>query len=356
MGVVSVYAPCVGAERPHFFSVCMPAALLSVHGLPCLVGGDFNCVADVEDPAALRLSRGSSELLREQRALGLVDALLALSPQDLEPTHIPAAGGRPARLDRWLISSAEAAWVERASVQWGGPAVGDHAAVTLRLRPPGMPLSAPRRWTFPLHLLGDECFERALRQHIAAFLAARAAGETALQRWEQLKWEVRQRAVQYAADQANDSAALRRQLQAAERQARFALLQCPSDSLRQLAYRAALARRQAVDREQAATRVAQAEALWHDYGEQSTFWFHRLVAPQQARSSSPVSELPQRLRSRRGSHHGSRDSGQSSSRVRSTGWTARLACRAPWRLQRSSTMRHQAGCTRSAQRRQRRRT
>jgi hypothetical protein len=85
---------------------------------------------------------------------------LGLPPHHLNPTtslaprggevvwcdHISTTRQSGARLNRWLISSSAAPWLQSVRHAWG--ASGDHAAVLLTLIPTDHPFHWPRSWVF----------------------------------------------------------------------------------------------------------------------------------------------------------------------------------------------------------------
>jgi exonuclease III len=288
VSVLNVYAPCVAAERAAFFRGPFAAAMPE-HGV-CFVGGDFNCVTRADDnwgsaDAATRRFVGRDQLERVMLLEELDDAWLLPRPAGKRPHgrqhtfHCTAPGGTfsAARLDRWLTPASLRGWVADTAIHAvrSDYLPGDHAAVTLEVRPPSQPPRGPGAWSLPLHLLNDEAFVGLLTAHIAAFRQQHAALEVRAL-WDAVKQEVQTVAARYCLEQGRArravEAALRRAALAAaaacqrdpQNAVAHAYLRAAETDLGRLRQAAALAERQAAD------------ILWQDYGETSSYWFHRL--------------------------------------------------------------------------------
>lgn len=177
LSVCCVYGPNSG--RAAFFE-----ELRSSHKLPdagdggiTLLGGDFNCICGDRDQDNNTQSRfeGADALGELMRDRGLVDAYRTLHPLGSETTHWGTAGGSSARLDRWLVSQrvCDEGWLQSLqhipSWEDGGPP-GDHSAVVLTLKPPGLPTIGPGQCSFPLHVLADAAALTELRKRTLSFL------------------------------------------------------------------------------------------------------------------------------------------------------------------------------------------
>jgi len=283
--VGSVYAPAVAAERAAFFEV-LHAALprRPQREAPLLLGGDWNCVESVQldtvgGSGNTRLGGFLDGLQPLMHDLELQDAYRTAFPDRRDFTHRSASAGTAARLDRWLVEATVMEQVEALSLVDGWP--GDHRLATMRLTFAEGVLRGPGQWTFPLPLLGDEGFCVGLEAAIAAWLAARPVTpqRPAGKRWELLKVYIKEYTQRHSMSQRRQqrrvAAQLRRPAQRAAQQAVGGQdLPMQAASLAQWA----TAQQRLQERQlQAAARAAHfAGVLWEDYGEGSTFWFHRL--------------------------------------------------------------------------------
>lgn len=288
--VLAVYAPHQAADRPVFFSGAFSDAVMvpGLAGASLIAAGDFNCVVHVRDvrPAPGRMANMSSRMIGGQdlqlvcAAAGLIDAWRLLHPQQQDFTH-SSAGPQPSagRIDAcWVSASLEVAgWLVAARHLQDFP-VGDHAAVLLHLRRPDTPPLGPRRWVFPMELLGSQMFEGHLSHEIRRFKQMYPQPGDKVGRWEALKQFVQDSTVSWQKQHQHKQQQQRRRLQQQHRLATqvAATFPCAATAHRLLAAKSAL---QLHDQEVAAQRAA-ARAVVHDvYGESSTYYFHRFGKP-----------------------------------------------------------------------------
>jgi len=187
-----VYAPCMPGERVPFFQDIMSVAIPpGEEGVMSVVGGDWNCIADVTlDQSGGGRGRcvgygdGMSPWMDE---VGLVDVFRDRHPSDAVYTHFSASAGTAARLDRLLVGGEFVHSVTGASMSGVWP--GDHVAVLVRVEMWRAPLRGPGGWAFPRRLLADEGFVDALRGRIGEWLVSRIppGKHSPGDRWEVLK-------------------------------------------------------------------------------------------------------------------------------------------------------------------------
>ena len=293
MAVVNVYAPSEPSERPAFFRDALPLAMDG--GGHTLVAGDFNCVLRAAD------MRGTAPSLHRFQGRDQLEAFMAV--HELEDSWTaPCALGRPeppyrstfhtraplpdgslsatsARLDRWLTPVAMREWISSTKIYplREDYLPGDHGAVTLTLCPPALPPCGPGVWTLPLWVLNHDEYVAAIKQAMAQF-RQQHAHLSARELWEGLKDLVADLSQAFCLRAAADA---RRPASLLRRTAMLAHAVCqarPSDC--------AVAAAQLQEAEQqlaqlhaekaAASKLAD-DILWQDYGEQGTFWFHRLA-------------------------------------------------------------------------------
>ena len=296
MAVVNVYAPHRPEERAAFFSHELPRAVLGAG--TALLAGDFNCILRHEDKwgpfSSIQRFAGRDELEAFMVMEQLEDSWL-LSPRASRPTfHTQAADadGRlcytAARLDRWLTPVALRDWVHDTVIH---PCrddflPGDHGAVVLHLQPPRQPPRGPGVWSCPLFVLNDEDYLSDVRTCIAAF-CQRYAALRPRDLWEGVKLAI----ADFTQAFCLDAARLKRQPERLlRRTAELALAHCqahPDDCLVAAAQlREASSRLAKLHEERAAASKLAEDVLWQDYGEQGTYWFHRM-----GRAATPLEQL-----------------------------------------------------------------
>jgi len=224
LSLVSVYAPTNGELRPGFFSEQL-AGVLPAHA--CIIGGDFNCIlsaADAPFGSSPARFRGHQQLQQVMEAHCLVDTYRRLHPAAAAFTHWSASGGTAARLDRILVSGGLSASVCQAGISSCIPS--DHSAATAALTVPQVLQRGPGAWRFDASLLNDKeaaaALERGMRESLDAH--PRGPGMTAGRRLEAVKVRAQLLARALCARVAQERLKERRQLEAAERQTRAALL------------------------------------------------------------------------------------------------------------------------------------
>ena len=292
MAVVNVYAPSVAAERAAFFRDALPLAMDG--GGAVLLAGDFNCVCRAEDRV------GSTD--SEHRFAGRNELEAFMVVHELEDSwSLPCRRGLPhrnahtfhtnvraqsgglvytaARLDRWLAHVSLRPWVVDTVIHplRDDYLPGDHGAVVLSLKPPQLPPCGPGVWSLPLWVLNEDEYIAAVKQAVAGFRRDNA-GLSARDLWEGVKELVADvsRSFCLSAEEAR-----RQPERLARRTARLAESVCrarPDDCTLALAQlKDAEARLAALHDEESAKAKQASDILWQDYGEQGTFWFHRLA-------------------------------------------------------------------------------
>jgi hypothetical protein len=296
MAVVNVYAPHRPEERAAFFSQELPKATLG--GGLALLAGDFNCILRHEDKwgpfDSIQRFAGRNQLEAFMVMEQLEDSWL-LSPRANRPTfHTQAAGadGRlcytAARLDRWLTPVALRDWVQETVIHpcRGDYLPGDHGAVVLHLQPPRQPPRGPGVWSCPLSILNDEAYLSGVQGHIAAFCQRHAAlGPRDL--WEGVKLAIADFTQAYCFGEARRKRLPERMLRhTAERALAFCQAHPDSCAAAAAQLRDASARLAKLHEERAATSKQAEDVLWQDYGEQGSYWFHRM-----GRAATPLEQI-----------------------------------------------------------------
>ena len=300
--LASVYAPVERQERAPFFLQCLVPALPA--RTPLVLGGDWNCVAGDQDlvggQPGTRQHGFHSGLLPLQQALGLQDAFRHLHPDAHEFTHTATSGSSSARIDRWLVSDSLLSAVSAATVSDTKP--GDHYGVTLSLSPAAAPPRGPGVWAMPAFIISHPAFKTLMTAHIQAFFQAYPVSPTLnrADRWDLLKVDIQDVARNYCSTFHARRTAQLRALRVQASSARSAYLADPAnqralDELRNTAVDLQQHRQQ-----QAATDALRAGVLLHEYGDQSTFYFHHLhrqrqqattISQLQLQPTSPVADL-----------------------------------------------------------------
>ena len=135
---VSVYAPCVAAQRAAYFTHTLLPSLPTDRQL--LVGGDFNCVAgqlDVLGPDSSVLGRATGYY--DGFRIAETDRQLFDIWRDRYPdrqTFTRAGSQSSARLDSWLVSEQLRRWISTApdALDQTAGYPGDHQGVTSQLQ------------------------------------------------------------------------------------------------------------------------------------------------------------------------------------------------------------------------------
>ena len=300
--LASVYAPVERQERTPFFLQRLLPALPA--GTPLVMGGDWNCVEGDQDlvggQPGTRQHGFHNGLLPLQQALGLQDVFRHLRPDAREFTHTATSGSSSARIDRWLVSDSLLSAVSAAAVSDTRP--GDHYGVTLSLSPATAPPRGPGVWAMPPFIISHPAFKTLMTAHIQAFFQANPVSPalSRASRWDQLKADVQDVARDYCSTFHVGRTAQLRALRVQTSLARSAYLADPTNQ-----HALDLLRRTAADlqqhrQQQAATDALRAGVLLHEYGDQSTFYFHHLhrqrqqataISQLQLQPSSPVADL-----------------------------------------------------------------
>ena len=299
---VSVYAPVERQERAPFFRQQLQPALPPA--TPLIVGGDWNCVAGDQDlvggQPGTRQHGFQDGLLPLQHALGLHDAFRLLHPAASEFTFTATSGSSSARLDRWLVSDSLLTAVKAASVTDTRP--GDHYGVCLSISPATAPPRGPGVWSMPPFILSHPAFKTLMTAEIQAFMAAHpvSTATSRAARWDELKVHMQDVAAGYCFTFNNKRTTQLRALRHQAAQARLAYVADPSGQQALDALRSTAAALQQHRQQQASKDVLRAGVLLHEYGDQSTYYFHHLhrqrqqatvISHLQQQSSTPLADL-----------------------------------------------------------------
>ena len=304
--LVNAYAPHTPADRTAFFLQdllpILPATPLPPrHSL--LLAGDFNCISDAADQlhsATTNRFQGFADGLQPiQDLYGLVDCWRHLHPhmQEFTKTTCNAHGPTAARLDRWLIPDSSLATITRCAHVSHLP--GDHLGVELTLSFPDHVLRGPGAWSLHLPLLADTTFiswfQQQARRYLARPLPPTMDRRT---RWDNFKRFARDRIQQYQSEHLQKVNQEVQRLTRLVRSAQRAVSTSASSGSTAAVYQweEARSRLQEHQRQRALKAALHAGILWQDFGEQSTFWFHRLGQQRQAAtfipSLQPSRDLP----------------------------------------------------------------
>ena len=289
----SVYAPADRQERAPFFQQQLQPALPT--GTPLVLGGDWNCVAEdldlVGGQPGTRQHGFHNGLLPLSHALGLHDVFRLLHPTATDFTHTATTGCSSARLDRWLVSDSLLTAVSAATITDTRP--GDHYGVSLSISPATAPPHGPGVWSLPTFILSHPALQTLMKAQIQSFMAAHPLS-TALgraDRWDQLKAHIKDVATQYCFNFHNQRTTQLRALRQQTSDARQAYVADPSNASALDALRRTAAQLQQHRQQQAAKEALRAGVLLHEYGDQSTYYFHHLH--RQRQQATVISHLQQ---------------------------------------------------------------
>ena len=276
--IVSVYAPVDRQERTPFFRQQLQPALPT--GVPLVVGGDWNCVAGDQDlvggQPGTRQHGFHDGLLPLQHALGLHDAFRLLHPTTAEFTFTATSGFSSARLDRWLVNDSLLTSVSAATVTDSRP--GDHYGVSLSISPVAAAPRGPGVWSMPPFILSHPALQTLMAAEVQAFIAAHPLSTelSRADRCDQLKVHMQDVATNYCHVFNNQRTTQLRALRKQAAGARQAYLADPSNQHALDALRQTAATLQQHRQQQAAKDALRAGVLLHEYGDQSTYYFHHL--------------------------------------------------------------------------------
>ncbi|KAL3158385.1 hypothetical protein ABBQ38_010623 [Trebouxia sp. C0009 RCD-2024] len=154
----------------------------------------------------------------------------------------------------------------------------DHYGVSLSVSPAAAPPRGPGVWAMPPSIITHAAFKTIMAAQIQAFMLAYPVSQTASRavRWDQLKAHIQDVARNYCSTFHADRTRQLRALRMRASQARVAYLADPTSqpALDQLRHTAA--HLQQHRQQQAATEALRAGVLLHEYGDQSTYYFHHL--------------------------------------------------------------------------------
>ena len=221
------------------------------------------------------------------------DAFRHLHPDAHEFTHTATSGSSSAKIDRWLVSDILLSAVSAATVSDTKP--GDHYGVTLSLSPAAAPPRGPGDWAMPAFIISHPAFKTLMTAHIQAFFQAYPVSPTLnrADRWDLLKVDIQDVARNYCSTFHARRTAQLRALRVQASSARSAYLADPANQRALDELRNTAADLQQHRQRQAATDALRAGVLLHEYGDQSTFYFHHLHRQrQQATTISQLQLLP----------------------------------------------------------------
>ena len=313
--VVAAYAPNAGVEQQQFFATGGPLhAALSCGDAAArvLLAGDFNCVLHAADSSAADAPHQAAL----PAACALRSLLVTFNLSDVwlhQQGGIPSSGRHPGsqcftywapcgtarRLDRIYASASALPLVRACSHLPLGRLPGDHCAVVAELGGAAPRLGTRPLWRFPLGLLCDATFKQRVDAELSAFQQSSGSfwpqhsAASASQRYELLKERLRgvaqTRELERRREQRAHRVALEQHVCAASAAHAAAVGSgAPAPALAAAAaqVRQAASRLRAHSAAAADSDATKCDALWHDYGEQPTFWFHRL-----GRSQAPAQPM-----------------------------------------------------------------
>lgn len=290
ISLLNVYAPATASERVPFFDTEIDKALEGAPGA-VIVCGDFNCIVQEVDhnstgPAGNSNSHftGRDKLQRVMLVHQLYDGWREMhGATERMYTHTGTNGLSRARLDRWLVADDLRTWVHRTDRL--DTTVGDHAGVTLTLRPTDLPPMGPGTWSLPPRLLNDGGYVTLILSTVPLWLEARGP-ESARDRWEGLKQYIKIISSEYSRTARRGEREKERKLREGLRRAQKVLGDTPGDaaaSVQEAQLESSL--RDLLGAKAAADKQA-ADALWQVYGESSTAWFHMLVSSKNGKGAA----------------------------------------------------------------------
>ena len=281
--LVNIYAPNIPGERISFFNNIFKYTQL---GLPTLVGGDFNCVEDVNldkwggNPLYGR--DGFSELQHFLSNFSAVDMYRNLNPQGREITWRDKKGTVGCRLDRvylpiqFLVNSPSCSFLPCAFT--------DHYLVKCIFT---LPDSLPRGrglWKFNVSLLTDKNFCADVQSFWTVWREQKNIEFTDCRLWWDLgKHHIKQLAIQHSVRLSREKLNRKRELEA-----EFAQINShtPLDPTRVEDLKTALAELQAESQSGAQIR---SRAQWIEEGERPTKYFFNLENKNQTKKT--ITEL-----------------------------------------------------------------
>jgi len=203
---MGIYAPAQyqHQQRARFFKDILPPTLPPI-GRALAIGGDYNCVTSLMDcfyppdqaaPAFNSRFEGRPELEQLMTSHGLCDLWRLANPPSTDVTHMSAAHGSGARLDRWLVNEAfRQAFPCTSTILPAGTIVTDHMPVNLAFKQ-GQPTH--RRNTglqgFPLLLLNIPEGVHRIRGLLNHRLPSLSTAPDRIRQWANLKEEINQAA------------------------------------------------------------------------------------------------------------------------------------------------------------------
>lgn len=203
---MGIYAPAQHQQhqRARFYQDILPPTLPPT-GRALIIGGDFNCVTSLMDcfyppdrvaPAYNSRFEGRTELEALMATHCLSDTWREAHPSSKDITHISAAHGSGARLDRWLTNDAfRQAFPCTCTILPAGTIATDHLPVSLAFtRGQHAPSRSPGLQGFPLLLLNIPEGVQHIRGLLNHRLPGLSTGPDRVRRWANLKEEINQEA------------------------------------------------------------------------------------------------------------------------------------------------------------------
>ena len=222
----------------------------------------------------------------------LLDAFRHLHPQASDFTHTATSGSSSARIDRWLVSDSLVSAVSAATVSDFQPA--DYYGVTLSLSPAAAPPRGPGVWLMPPFIISHPAFKALMTAHVQAFMQAHPVSSALSRavRWDQLKVHIQDVARHFSSTLHAERTTQLRALKVRASIVRAAYLTDPANQQALQQLRDTAATLQQHRQQQAATDALRAGVLLHEYGGQSTYYFHHLH--RQRQQATVISHLQQR--------------------------------------------------------------
>ena len=215
------------------------------------------------------------------------------------PTQPPRAHPQP-ELTGWLVSDSLVSAVSAATVSDCQPA--DHYGVTMSLSPAAAPPRGPGVWSMPPFIISHPAFKALMTAQVQAFMQAHPVS-SALSRavkWDQLKVRMQDVARHFSSTLHAERTTQLRALKVRASIARAAYLTDPANQQALQQLRDTAATLQQHRQQQAATDALRAGVLLHEYGDQSTYYFHHLhrqrqqaivISHLQQHQDSPLADL-----------------------------------------------------------------
>ncbi len=197
--VVNCYAPNDPAERKRFFKEILPQHTKGMRHV--IIGGDFNCVSDPgldsKNAAANHQgTRGSPELLRTVKQLGLVDVWRVQHPTLKRFTWHSGDGTRATRIDRIYLSRELS--VGSNSEITAFP-LSDHDMVTTKIRHT-IQKAGRGFWRCNTQYLENDSFKEVIANTWANWVTQKNNFDNILDWWDEGKNNIKRAVISFSAD------------------------------------------------------------------------------------------------------------------------------------------------------------